>query len=483
MGVRSVGARGQKIQRTDSYEEINSDEYNSDEDFENSDATVEGVPEVNAETAAEQRLRLATEAIGFLEQANLDNDDFFADTHFHTVTDKVKYRMQKEQGTLSRDFVEKLPEDFEVFQLRGHKNSCTGVSIDNEKNEAYSVGKDGAITKYSLKYPPTKIKTLKTGLGFFTCCQYFEALESLVVGADDGAIYVFSSELSSEEEPVILPVTYTHKKSITGLAKCKDMPSYLFSSGMDGVMKTWDLQSCSFIGEHFGHIAGITNIACLRTEQPVTVGDDHMLMVWKIEKGTHLELKAKTQYTLDAVTMLSDTVYVAGGQDGGLYVFNRKRKRPTCVRLGAHKIRTEEPETEEEQALLDIEGSLLPDKPSACWVSSLSNVPGTTNAFFSGSNSGAIRLWHRKLKKNGKPGLKCIRRVPVRGFVNDMSVKNDSTVLVGAVGRSHRLGEWQRVRNGVKNGICVVYLAEKDYITGMQEADMKKEEETEADDF
>lgn len=76
-----------------------------------------------------------------------------------------------------------------------------------------------------------------------------------------------------------------------------------------------------------------------------------------------------------------------------------------------------------------------------------------TDLVASGSSDGFIRFWKAdaKLKILGS-----VASIPMKGYINSLKFSSSGRYLIVGVGQEHRLGRWERVATGVKNGIRII---------------------------
>eukprot|EP00792_Barthelona_sp_PAP020_P004254 TRINITY_DN1998_c0_g1_i1.p1 TRINITY_DN1998_c0_g1~~TRINITY_DN1998_c0_g1_i1.p1 ORF type:complete len:386 (+),score=83.25 TRINITY_DN1998_c0_g1_i1:28-1158(+) len=367
-----------------------------------------------------------------------------------------------------------------AITIRSRGLSSTDVCIDENDEFAYSCSKNGSITKYDI-VNSKKIKELRTENGPFYSIIVFSSLDIVCVGSESGIIYIYPTSLDPTVQPERLEGAYGHLMSVTGLATPFNKDSdprgeiCLYSVSLDGTLKCWNIRDQAYLESYFGHTSSITSIDCLNTDNPITAGFDHSLRYWKIEADTNLRMETKSLGPLDCCCMLSQELFVVGGQDTNLYLMNRNRRKPIHTFFNAHGTGERPPpnpigygqfweharditdEEKEELIVAALENDQTASSLAEKWITSLCSYP-TDSMFFSGSNSGEVRLW-KPVSKQNNIKLICKRRIYLDGFINAMKVTSDGKYLICALGQEHKFGRWTKI-SGVKNGISIIQLFE-----------------------
>jgi WD40 repeat protein len=130
---------------------------------------------------------------------------------------------------------------------------------------------------------------------------------------------------------------------------------------------------------------------------------------------THLIFRGH-KASIDQVTMLDDSRYISGGQDGSLCLWKDTQKKPLCTHQASHG--------------LDDSGI------SPKWVCSLAALK-MTDVFASGSYDGVVRLWQADTEKRR---ITETLSVEVGGIVNALALSSD--LIVAGTGRDHKYGKW-----------------------------------------
>jgi ribosomal RNA-processing protein 9 len=136
--------------------------------------------------------------------------------------------------------------------------------------------------------------------------------------------------------------------------------------------------------------------------------------------------------------MLNDTTFVSGDDSGNLAIWSHMKKKPV-MSVDA---------TSDSDGTAPVAG--LPKR----WISSLASVR-SADLVASGSSDGFVRLW--KATTAPKRLLTRVNKFELPGFVNAMEFSSDGRFIVCATGQEHRLGRWERLKEG-KNGLALVNL-------------------------
>jgi len=186
----------------------------------------------------------------------------------------------------------------------------------------------------------------------------------------------------------------------------------------------------AYVETLFGHQNEITDIDAGRKERAITVGRDRTVRVWKLledsqllYKGGHLE-----GCSIDCVALLSEDAFVTGGDDGALALWHMDKKKPIVTVSKAHG-------------------------ENAPWIGCVAALR-SSDLVISGSSDGFLRFWRATLHP---PTLEEVNKLPLRGFINAIKIDSSGSLVVVAVGQEHRLGRWERIKEG-KNGVHVIPL-------------------------
>lgn len=185
----------------------------------------------------------------------------------------------------------------------------------------------------------------------------------------------------------------------------------------------------------------------------MTCGRDRTVRVWKLVDESHMLLRVPEagergtllRGSLDCVYMIGEDEYVTGGEEGSLALWSINKKRPIWVgRVGEGR--------------------------GVCCVGGSKG----TDAVVSGGGDGFVRVWKLETR-----GLKEVKRIGMRGWVNGVQVGERRGLLACAVGREHRLGRWW-CDNGVKNGVYIVRWKEGENGMSEEQRDSETSEQDEA---
>lgn len=157
--------------------------------------------------------------------------------------------------------------------------------------------------------------------------------------------------------------------------------------------------------------------------KPLSCGSDRSVRLWRVNDESHLVYRGKNSM-IDCVSMLTPDLFVSGDEGGHVSLWKQTQKRPIATIHGAHGTLDDLPADNDQRNR---------------WIASLAAVP-MSDVFASGSHDGYIRLWsvNEGAPKDSK--LRPLWSVPARGFVNGLAM--NSSVIVAAMGREHRLGRW-----------------------------------------
>ena len=358
------------------------------------------------ETPQEKRLRLAKQYLSELGETG-ETDGF------HSIGERLQQEALEQSGRLFRELSDVIRLNHSPsYSMGAHKGSITALALSPDETMFFSACKEAALIQWDLT-AGIRLNTLndprKPSLKRFHSVRILSlAISSdgklLASGGTEGKVEVWT--VSSGEH---VHTFSGHRGAVTGLVFRKGS-SDLYSASEDKTVKLWNAESHTYIETLFGHESALTGIDSLLTERAVTSGGlDRSVRVWKIAEETQL-LYQSSAYAIDCVKFITRDMFVAGSQDGSLYLWGLTKKKPLFVQEKAH------------------EG----------WISALYTVPNS-DVVVSGSNDGYVRVW--KLVQS-KKCLELSDSLPVRGCVNSILMTYNGDKLVVGAGKEHRLGRW-----------------------------------------
>lgn len=346
-----------------------------------------------------------------------------------------------------------------------------------------------------------------------SCTSYIAA------GCRDGSISIW--ELQSKNHKGLL---WLHREPVMGL-RFRPYTSTLLSVSADGTLRMWSVPEMMSVDQFFGHEGSVHDCDGLRRNACVTVGEDGTMRYWKLDAATQQaypyvkeqtatatkEGGASTNVTsstasavkvsLESVTMLNESIVVAGSRDGALVLFDTNRRRPVVVKSAAHGYDFVGDGTGLEKVsvvmneLMDSSSSTSPlaaalAPPSTRGIPPLPN-PITAVAAVpygdvvaTGSYDGCVRLWEVKGVGSGAtaagrrradevestgsaqedsltktssagstgPEFSLIAAIPISGMINSLKFNWTGDVLFIGAAKEPRGGRWivqQRAWNAV----------------------------------
>ena len=393
-------------------EEIDSDSLSEREaDLGTRDSGGKKKADPGEETPQQKRLRLAKQYLSELAEGG---DPSLETEGFQSIGERLQQDALEQSGRSYRELsgVVRLDPTTPPISMGAHRGPVTALALCPDETTFFSACKEAVLIQWDIR-ACIRLATLndprRPGLkrhhaGHILCLAVSSDGRLLASGGTGGKVELWNVS-SGEHVHTLLG----HKAAVTGLT-FRSGTSDLYSASEDKTVKLWNADSHTYVETLFGHESPITGIDSLPSERAVTSGGlDRSVRVWKISEETQLLYQSHT-YAVDCVRFLSKELFVAGSQDGALYLWSIAKKRPLCVRKKAH------------------EG----------WISALSVVPNS-DLVLTGSSDGAVRVWGLVQSKRS---LELLQSVPVRGFVNSILMTYNGEKLVVGVGREHRLGRW-----------------------------------------
>lgn len=388
----------------------------------------------------------------------------------------------------------------------------TGKAKNKGKIFAYTVSKDLQLKKYDVtnfEERPRKMKSVRGGSKYIpkshlefentTDGHYNEILtvaaspdgKYVVTGGRDRKLIIWSTESLA---PVKVIPTKDRHGEVLSLAFRKNSDQ-LYVACADFKIRTYSINQFSQLEILYGHHDIVIDISALAMERCVTVGArDRTAMLWKIPDETRLtfrggddtnkmlkrwmkenavekedgtieypdESKAPTfvsEGSIDVVTMIDDSHFVTGSDNGNLCLWSTSKKKPIYIERAAHG--TIPPPTQDEiSGETDVElkkQQLQGDKLAhPYWITSVYAIP-YSNIFVSGSWNGSLKVW--KLDETLRSFSLLSELKGCKGLVNKIQCVEsgkhgrETFRVLASVSKEHRLGRWNGHIPGGRNGI------------------------------
>lgn len=372
--------------------------------------------------------------------------------------------------------------------FKGHKLPVTCIALPGEGSadqlacgksgnlHAYTGGKDCCVIRWDLETGKKDIfKGQRNCFGHTPAANgrkflgggHFRAVLDLCVAEDErilfsaGADHTVRAWDPRTSNARCMFELRGHRGPVTGVrfngSSCLGMEgdTELLTCSADKSLKTWSV-SCRRIANHYyGHASEVNCMDLLQGNKPITGGNDGTLRNWKLAQDTHTAFPPLGS-CVDAVAVLSPSIFACGTQGGLLALFNSSCKKPlACVRVGQFAA-PGKPLTPAETA--EKLAAPLRATGGAMSVSALCALP-MTDALLLGTEGGTVQVWSAS-QNDRKAGGGKLRAVPqaciqAGGAVTGLRVANDRSCVVAAVSTESRLGRWYK-SEGSKNGICVL---------------------------
>lgn len=476
-GTRQAGnhAAAPKTQRVERDSSISGSDSDDDDVSDGEEEIFSGSEEssgseVEGETAAEKRLRLAERYLDNVKQEVDDEYGFDAediDRDILAEREKIGARLQEDiaesKGKVYRNLASEL-----LFEQASHTifrwNSQVVTSIATCAPYAYTVSKDMFLVKWRLqdlpqyqwpqttkkkpKKPPappkkkperlastrgdsrkTKDKTYQGHTGPILKVAASQDGKYVVTAGADRRMVVHDAE-------TLKPIRafHQHRDAVTGLAFRRGT-NQIYSCSKDRTVKVWSLDELAYVETLFGHQDHVVDVDALAQERCVSVGArDRTARLWKVVEETQLvfrgggpgssekKLLAKNvaagvdpksnahEGSMDRVAMLDDELFVTGSDNGSLALWSSTKKKPLFVLPQAHGIEPQLP-LEKASAEKQPDPKVIPP-PQPRWITALKTIP-YSDVILSGSWDGYVRVW--KLSEDKRQ----IERVGVLGATVD----------------------------------------------------------------
>lgn len=337
------------------------------------------------------------------------------------------------------------------------------------------------------------------------CVAASEDGKFVATGGADNKLVVWDADTL---KPLKVFWQSAHRDSVESLAFRRGT-NQLFSASRDRTVKIWSLNELTYVDTLFGHQDEVVDVSALAQEKCVTVGArDRTARLWKVVEESQLVFRgggapkqskdkvsvsdSRTEVedpahegSIDRVACLDDETFITGSDNGSLSLWNINKKKPVHVLPLAHGM--DPPLPLEQVSAEEVPPETARPKPTPRWITALRAIP-FSDIFITGSWDGYVRVWKlstdkRRIESLGRLGciessvdnlldefglgaysLKSSAREAMKvgtgkhgmieGIVNDLAIADrgdrakDGVIVVAAVGKDHRLGNWREFEHG-----------------------------------
>lgn len=458
-------------------------ESSDDDDQRDNTPSFQEESESEEENLDVKKVRLAREYLEKIDAADDSSSDEDGasdddDDEHDTVSRKLQRDRLKRDGTLERDYAEKVEESVVVLQkkivearpailspeasaafwvdagyvslLSGHDLTPTCVALTGDGCKAISGSKDHSVLLWDIE-TQKKLATLcdhwkrkpgcdrTAGQVLSVACS--DDGKYVAVGKRDAMVSIY--DIRGGEKSGLIKTFAGHKGAITSLT-FRSQSHQLFSASEDRCIRHYNLDEMLYLETLYGHQFGVTGIDCYRRERPVSVARDRTARAWKLAEDAHLIFRGGSRVqSADCVTCVKDDWFVTGHEDGVVSLWMTEKKR----------------------AVTSVEHSHGVNKHSGLGrgVVSISSIKGS-DVVATGSSDGYLRFWKVRTGRTVKErGIEAISQIPVHGFINAIACDRKAKFCVAAIGQEHRCGRWERVSRA-KNRLAIIKLQAPDDI-------------------
>lgn len=455
-----------------------------EEDNEEEEEAVEE-EEDELESAADKRRRLAKQ---YLEDLKTSEEFFDAqDLDDEIIGSRLKQDVAEEKGYVYKWLASRIHVDkAKISVLKIGNQGVTSAAVHYPY--LYTTSKDMELAKWDVSGPgkPRKLKYVRGGRRFEEidretptqnghCDEIYSCAVSpdgkwVVTGGKDRRVVVWSSEKMICQRAI---ETGGRRGVVLGLA-FRRHTDQLYVACADLKIRTYSVAQLAKLETLYGHQDVVADISALGQERCVTVGSrDRTAMLWKIpdetrltfrggdsiEKFEHSKKKGEATFfvegSLDCVSMVDDSHFVTGSDNGNVCLWSTSKKKPIFTVRQAHGMQPKEAAhmASAEADIYTAEAQVPEQQPY--WITSIAAVP-FSDLFFTGSWNGVIKVWKidEELRK-----FECIGDLPrAAGVITRIAVDDDAEEEVrvfASLSKEPRLGRW--LKTG-KNGIYVARL-------------------------
>ncbi|KAI8633115.1 WD40 repeat-like protein [Xylariaceae sp. FL1651] len=444
---RASGARPARSQasgkRVERDEEILS-ESGSDEHIEDTEddgaSTSSSDDSEHEETAAEKRLRLASQYLSRVRD-EVDTTGFDAEEiDKDMIAARLEQDVSESKGKVFRRIASDLAIESTTHTLFTH-NAYTTTSVAICDPFIYLVSKGSVLIQYRLQplsedqYPQTtrkkpkrqapprrkpqrvalvkgshtraKDKNYKGHVDEILCVAASHDGKFVATGGADRRLIIWSTKGLKP-----LRVFTHHRDAVTGLVFQRGTNT-LYSASKDRTLKIFNIDALAYVETLFGHGDAAVDIDALAQERCISVGArDRTVRLWKVSDESQLVFRAssgtgadrkkqlalgKSPYSLgetgslDRVAYIDDSHWVTGSDNGSISLWTTSKKKALFVMPLAHGLEDPiRPTVASSEEFPDATRVVPPPQPR--WITSLCALP-YSDLILSGSTDGYVRAW------------------------------------------------------------------------------------------
>lgn len=503
-------------------EEIDSDAFDSDNETSNKkgnnryeeDDEEDSEDDRKNESKTEKRRRLAKQYLQSLKHEDeIKESNYDDETTHEALTDFTFDAKDLDNDNISRrlqlDSIELKGNIYKFIgdQLRFAKKKCdflnTNSYLLNPTSLAisypnlYVVSKKMQLIKYDVsKSLPKKLKYVNMKVGLpeshsdeITCVATNGKF--VVTGSKDQSISIWDSTNLTFLKNIPLK---NKKASINSMVFRSPGSNELYVASSDLKIRIYNVMQFALIDTLYGHQDAIIDISSIgNAETAVTVGfRDKSAMFWKIPQQTRLTFNSNVSFekfynqykknnlgkelretlqkkfvgegSLDCVSMLDNTHFVTGSDNGNISFWTTQKKKPIFIHYQAHGYvpQLEASEYTGDEDYIDeidkdktLASSLLPPQQPYP-ITKVASIP-YSNVFVTGSYDSNIKIWQLDANLRGFHLVYELR--DIKGIITDIEVseiiedKVKYMIVLATVSKEHKLGRWLKKPIGAKNGI------------------------------
>jgi len=461
---------------------------------------VDSEEEFAQENAADKRRRLAKQYLDNLKQETEGYDFDAQDLDNDIIAKRLREDVAETKGHVYRYIADNLLlSDIKPSITRVGSKALTSLSV--RFPYAYTVSKDMELIKWDIRdfnKKPQRVRHTRGGKRFTEvsnepknnghCDEILTVAASpdgkyVITGGRDKRLIVWSSESLA---PLRVLETRDRRGEVLGLVFRRGSDQ-LYASCADLKVRTYSINQLAQLEILYGHQDHVVDITALGQERCVTVGSrDRTAMLWKIADETRLtfrggefekkkkkkkdgevdemdidEEKFFAEGSIDCVSMIDDSHFVTGSDNGSISLWSLAKKKPLFIQHLAHGIIPEKESTKASAESDPIKRDLQIPEAQPYWITSIHAIP-YSNIFISGSWNGSLKVW--KFEDNLR-SFTLLGELPnAKGVVTRIDVaesgpnNQESFRVMATLSKEHRLGRWIETGTGARNSIYSVVI-------------------------
>lgn len=440
---------------------LDSDLSGSESPLNDNNENLSSDDEFAGESAADKRRRLAQQYLANIREEEADTGDYDAqDLDDDIVARRLRFDAAEAKGQAYKKFadaVEKQLDSPKTSVTRVGSKSVTGVAL--HWPHMYTVSKDGELVKWRVDGKAHRVRHWRMGssgtgkagntahTGAINTVAVLPDGRYVVTGGEDARVVIWAAD-------ALTPMKALDTRAAVNAVAFRRSANTVYAACRDLRIRTISVDQQAQVEMLYGHQDDIADISALSRETCVSVGSrDRTAMFWKIAEELRLTFRGGdsksskngnfAEGSLDCCSMLDETTFVTGADNGTLALWLLLRKKAVFSERAAHGMRpsisASAASAEADSAISQLQ--IPPRQPFP--ITSVHAVP-YSDLILSGLCSGKLLLW--RMSEDRRTVAK-IGEILIRGYIVKIVLAevNKKVVIHVATSKEPRNGRWEKV--------------------------------------